>query len=76
MTSDARSESRASIERRSSPPETFCVGVVEDCGHVDRQRVKHLLQVIGAVLKVGSVGVQQDRPRRVPRQGGGKFDVC
>ena len=50
-------------------------GVIEDRGQISRQRVEHLVQVIGAVLKVDGVGIDRDRPRGVPRQGGDEFGV-
>ena len=50
-------------------------GVVKDHGHIDRQRAEHLVQVIGAVLKVDGVGIERDRPRGVPGQGGDEFGV-
>jgi hypothetical protein len=39
---------------------------VKDRGQIGRQRVEHLVQVIGAVLKVDGIGIDRDWPRGAP----------
>ena len=50
-------------------------GIIEDHGHIDRQRAEHLVQVIGTILKVDGVSIERDRVRGVPGQGGDEFGV-
>jgi hypothetical protein len=42
---------------------------------MSRQRVEHLFQVVGAFLQVDGVGIDRDRARGMPRQGGDELGV-
>jgi hypothetical protein len=50
-------------------------GVLEDRRHVVRQRAEHPVQMIGAVLKIGSIDSDRNGPWRVRRQYRDEFGV-
>ena len=67
-------KNRFDVAKIKSAWSVLC-SIVENQDHIDRERAEHLVQVIGAVLKIDGVGINGDRAWGVPRQGGDEFRV-